>query len=76
MESAVLNREEAARYLGVSISTLNRLVRDYQIPVVQYSSGQTARLHFRPEDLDGLIEQCTRTPEDVIRARAQRIVNR
>jgi len=45
------SKREAARYLGISIGTLERLVREGELPYVRI--GILAK--FRPEDLEDFI---------------------
>jgi excisionase family DNA binding protein len=48
-----LTIEEAARYLGVSVGFLRKLVRRNDISHARYGN----RLHFRPVDLNMYIER-------------------
>lgn len=54
----LLDRDDAARLLGVSVKTLRRFVREGLLRPVRYS--RTARLRFREADLRQFIEDRTR----------------
>lgn len=59
MSAAVLSRADAARYLGVSTDTLDRLRASGRI----HASQVSARLvKYRTRDLDAYLEQCLTTP--------------
>jgi excisionase family DNA binding protein len=49
---AALNREKAAKYLGISRSTVNRLVKSGRLPAIAVTGKAT---RYRVEDLDRLI---------------------
>lgn len=52
-ETYLKNKKEAARYLGISVGSLRRLMRS-NLPYVRVGS----LVRFRPEDLADYIEQC------------------
>ena len=54
---------EAAQSLGVSSSTLRRLVRQGELPVVTFCD----RPLFRPSDLEALIERRSKPKQDADR---------
>jgi len=53
LEPKALTKQEAAEFLGLSISKLNRCMRKRQIPYEKYGAGKTASVRFR---LSALIE--------------------
>lgn len=53
LEPKALTKQEAAEFLGLSISKLNRCLRKRQIQFEKYGSGKTASVRFR---LPALIE--------------------
>jgi excisionase family DNA binding protein len=47
-----LNKEEAAEYLGFSVSKLNRHIKKKQIQYKKYGTGKTATVRFLRAELD------------------------
>ena len=60
-EKRLLDIEEAAKRLGISTSTLYKRTRAQAIPHIKLGS----RVLFEPGDLDALVAQKRRTPEQV-----------
>lgn len=67
-ERAVMTREEAADYLGVSVPTLWRMVRAGEVPHVMV--GKRAR--YRREDLDAYLDGNVRTTWEPTPGRSRR----
>lgn len=55
MNSALLDRRDSAKYLGISVSNLDRLRAAGELPAVQYRRKGNVR--YREEDLKNFIEQ-------------------
>ena len=55
----LLNKKQAAEYLGVSTRTLDRRVTDGRLSYVSDHPG--TRVFFRQVDLDKYIKACTHT---------------
>jgi len=51
-EDKPLTKEEAAEYLGFSVSKLNRCLKKRQIAHEKYGSGQTAPVRFKRAELE------------------------
>jgi hypothetical protein len=47
-----LNKEEAAAFLGFSVSKLGRCMKKKQVEYEKYGTGQTATVRFRRADLE------------------------
>jgi excisionase family DNA binding protein len=47
-----MNKEEAAEYLGFSVSKLNRYMKKRQISFEKYGTGRTATVRFRRAELE------------------------
>ena len=59
--AGLVERDEAAQWLGVSVKTLRKFVRQGKLPAVRYS--RTSVLRFRQVDLDRFVEtQLRHTP--------------
>lgn len=57
-EKRIFRPKEAAKYLGISRSTLDRMERAGELPrAIRYGEGPRAAKGWRVEDLDALIEQ-------------------
>jgi excisionase family DNA binding protein len=52
------NKREAARYLGVSVGTVERLMRDGLLAYVKLTPAGAVR--FRHKDLSDFVERCVR----------------
>lgn len=61
----LLNRKQAAEYMGISVSALDRLRAAGELPAVQYRRKGNVR--YREEDLRKFIEQRL---DGVVRGRA------
>ena len=57
-----LTKAEAAEYLGVSVSKLERCMAKRQIEYEKYGAGQTAMVRFRQAELDKYREKRKVTP--------------
>lgn len=55
MNSVLLDRRDSAKYLGISVSNLDRLRAAGELPAVQYRHKGNVR--YREEDLKNFIEQ-------------------
>ena len=55
MNSVLLDRRDSAKYLGISVSNLDRLRAAGELPAVQYRRKGNVR--YREEDLKNFIEQ-------------------
>lgn len=55
-ETYLKTKREAARYLGVSLGSIERLMRS-GLPYVKVGSGQMGSVRFRPEDLADFIDR-------------------
>lgn len=55
MNSVLLDRRDSAKYLGISVSNLDRLRAAGELPAVQYRHKGNVR--YREEDLRKFIEQ-------------------
>lgn len=55
MMSILLDRRDSAKYLGISVSNLDRLRAAGELPAVQYR--RKGNVHYREEDLKKFIEQ-------------------
>lgn len=55
MNSVLLDRRDSAKYLGISVSNLDRLRAAGELPAVQYRRKGNVR--YREEDLKNSIEQ-------------------
>ena len=51
-EDKPLTKEEAAEYLGFSVSKLNRCLKKRQIAYEKYGSGRTATVRFKRAELE------------------------
>jgi len=60
---ALLSREEAAAILGVSVRSVDRLRECGRLPAVQFT--RRARVRYRSEDVEALLEPETRGPHPV-----------
>ena len=76
MERRVFNRDEAAQYLGVSVSALEKYVSLHLLSVVRYPSTKTglesqrAAVRFDRNALDRFIDkncEAVVDPEEVLR---------
>ena len=47
-----LNKEEAAQFLGFSVSKLNRYMKKKQLQYEKYGTGRTATVRFRRAELE------------------------
>ena len=54
-EGYLKTKLEAARYLGVSAGSIERLMRS-GLPFVKVGNGHTGSVRFRPEDLADFVE--------------------
>ena len=54
-------KREAARYLGVSAGSVERLMRS-GLAFVKVGSGHTGSVRFRPEDLSDFVQRRTQRP--------------
>ena len=52
---SLLNKHDAAAYLGISVRTLDRRIAAGRLPYVSDRPG--ARVHFRQSDLDQYIKK-------------------
>jgi len=53
-EDRLLTKEEAAKYLHVSRSTINRFMKE--IPYIKLGKGRKGRVLFRKSDIDAFLE--------------------
>lgn len=70
--TTVYSRQEAAKYLRISIKTLDELRKQRKISFVQHSPG--GKVYFREEDLDAYLSRATHQarPEYLINVPARR----
>jgi excisionase family DNA binding protein len=54
-------KQEAARYLGVSEDSIERLMRS-GLAFVKVGNGHTGSVRFRPEDLADFVQRRTQRP--------------
>lgn len=56
MELEMLNKKEAIEILGITMITLNRMIRDKKIPYYKLGEGKTASVRFLKKDVIEYIE--------------------
>jgi len=59
--SYLKTKTEAAKYLGVSPGTLERLMRS-GLSYIKVGNGHTGSVRFRPEDLADFVQRRTQRP--------------
>lgn len=53
----LLDKEQAARFLGCSVRKLEQYIADRMVTVVKLGAGRTSRVRFRRQDLVALLEK-------------------
>lgn len=54
----LMDRAEAARYLGISVRSLDRRVRAEEIPCVRLGTGPKAPVRFTVDQIDSYLAHC------------------
>jgi excisionase family DNA binding protein len=62
-----MNRKDAARYLTISVRTLDKLEQEGEIPYSKLGNGIRSRVVYQRKDLDALLERIRIDPKDVAR---------
>jgi len=62
-----MNRKDAARYLTISVRTLDKLEQEGEIPYSKLGNGIRSRVVYQRKDLDALLERMRIDPKDVAR---------
>jgi len=62
-----MNRKDAARYLTISVRTLDKLEQEGEIPYSKLGNGIRSRVVYQRKDLDALLERMRIDPKHVAR---------
>lgn len=55
-EDKLLVKKEVCEYLRIASATLDRLIRDKEIPFIKLGKGRGSKVLFRKSDIDNFLE--------------------